>query len=117
MHMPCGFGLVGFGRLTGVLRSVCSTSLQSCRFAPSTARPIGIPLASVSTIRLVQSFVRSVGLGPVFFPAKRRLRRRTVHRYPAPVEAFEFVVTKKPAFPELEEHVGIDPLAKTAIGR
>ena len=51
-----------------MLSSVASTSFLSWRLAPSTARPTGTPLASVSRLRLVPSLPRSVGFRPVRSP-------------------------------------------------
>ena len=64
---------VGRGRFTGMLESVSITSFWSCTLAPPTATPNGTPAASTRTDRLTPSLPRSVGFGPVFFPAQRRL--------------------------------------------
>ena len=51
-----------------MLSSVASTSLWSWTLAPATARPMGMPRASVKTDRLTPNLPRSVGFFPVFFP-------------------------------------------------
>jgi hypothetical protein len=67
---------------------VVSTSCISWRWAPATAMPRGRPWPSVSRLRLVPSLLRSVGFLPTFFPPKRRLGHRPVHRLPLPLQAF-----------------------------
>jgi hypothetical protein len=116
-HMLCGFRALGRGRSMGMLSSVSRAILKSLRFAPSTARPTGTPDASVSRLRLVPFLARSVGLGPVFFPAERRLRHRSVHRQPVPVEAYELVVGEQPTAPKLLEDSRFGPLQESAMGR
>src|SRR5512133_1334576 len=101
----------------GMLSRVSRAILKSLRLAPSTARPTGMPDASVSRLRLVPFLARSVGLGPVFFPSKRRFRHRSVHHHPVPVEALELVVGEQSATPELLEHPRFGPLQESAMGR
>lgn len=48
--------------------SVDRSKRISCTFAPPTAKPVGIPDASVSNDRLVPVFPRSVGFFPVDSP-------------------------------------------------
>jgi hypothetical protein len=96
---------------------VSAKSLQSFRFAPSTTRPIGIPRPSVNRLRLVPRLARSVGFGPVFFPAERSLGHRPVHREPLPVDPFQLVVSEESAFPERAKHSSLSPLLKSAVGR
>src|SRR5439155_19045974 len=55
----------------GMLAMVSAMSLWSFRFAPSIVSPTGTPAPSVRRLRLVPSLARSVGFGPVFFPAQR----------------------------------------------
>src|SRR5579859_2297055 len=117
MHMPCGLRRLGFGRLMGMLSIVSRTILKSLRLAPSTARPIGTPLASVSKLRFVPSFARSVGFGPVFFPTERRLRHRAVHRHPFPINPFQFVVFPKSLSPELEKYARFGPFNESPMRR
>lgn len=45
-----------------------SKAIESCQFAPVTVRANGMPCASTTICRLVSSFPRSVGLGPVSWP-------------------------------------------------
>src|SRR5438552_11915912 len=61
-------------------------------FAAVIANPIGTPPPSVRTWRLVPDFARSVGFGPVFFPAQRRFVERGVGRLPRPLQALGGVI-------------------------
>ena len=70
-HIPCGRDFVGLGRSTGMLSSVGFRSLQSWRFAPSMAMPMGTPAPSVWIDRFVPDLPRSVGFGPVAPPPPR----------------------------------------------
>lgn len=115
--MPCGFRAVGLGRLIGMLSTVSRTILKSFRLAPSTARPIGMPFASVSRLRLVPSFARSVGLGPVFFPSKWCFRHGTVHRQPSPINSFQPVISQQAASPEFQKYSGLGPFQESAMCR
>src|SRR3954469_12193452 len=87
MLMFCGCSPLGAGRSTGMLARVASTNFMSLRFAPSTTTPMGMPCPSVNRLRLVPLLARSVGLGPVFFPAERRFGHCAVHGLPLPIEA------------------------------
>jgi hypothetical protein len=78
---------------------VARTSFISWRLAPSTAIPTGMPLASVNTLRLTPDLPRSVGLGPVFFPAQGGFGHGPVHAQPTPVQALQFIVALQPHFP------------------
>src|SRR2546421_8300854 len=104
------------GRSTGRLSSVCRAILKSTRLAPSTARPIGTPLPSVTMLRLTPLLPRSVGLGPVFFPPERGLGHGPIHAQPFPVDALEEVVLQEARLPELEEDAGLDPLLEAVVG-
>src|ERR1035437_4403182 len=115
--MPCGFFRVGVGRLTGMLSKVASTILQSCRLAPSMPKPMGTPDASVSRLRLAPSLARSVGLGPLFFPAKRGFGHRAIHRLPRPTDAIQFVIFLQAQRPEPLEHPGGRPLLEPQVRR
>jgi len=108
---------LGRGRRTGMLSTVSAKSLKSFRFAPSTTRPIGTPRPSVNRLRLVPRLARSVGLGPVFFPAERSLGHRPVHREPLPVDPLQLVVSEESAFPERAKHSGLSPLLKPPVCR
>jgi hypothetical protein len=72
----CGRRRVGSGRSIGMASSVSRISLWSLRLAPSMVAPRGTPRPSVSTERFTPRLPRSVGLGPVFPPAQRRLARQ-----------------------------------------
>ena len=76
----------------------------------------GMPLASVSRLLLVPPLPRSVGLGPVFFPAQRGFGHRTIHRQPVPVDALEVVILQQARFPERFKHARIAPFGKAAVG-
>src|SRR5512135_2535872 len=90
---------------------------MSLRLAPATAKPMGTPCPSVSRLRLTPSLPRSVGLGPVFFPAQRRFGHRPVHAQPVPLNAFQFVKAFDTALPELQKHTGCHPLLKAVMRR
>ena len=96
---------------------VASTILKSLRFAPSTARPIGTPPLSVSTLRLVPSFPRSVGFLPTFFPPKGGFGHRPIHGQPLPVNALQGLVHSQALFPEGQENPGCRPLLEAAVRR
>src|SRR5947199_7293360 len=75
------------------------------------ANPIGTPPPSVRTWRLVPDFARSVGLGPVFFPAQRSFVERGVGRLPRPLQALGRVVVLQQQAP----HRLPDPLLHPAL--
>src|SRR5439155_1806007 len=99
-----------------MLSRVSFASLKSLRLAPSTASPIGTPPPSVSKLRFTPSLARSVGFGPVFFPSQRSFGHGSVHRLPAPVNAFEFVVGGQALLPQLRKHPGAHPVLKPPMG-
>ena len=70
-HSPWGVVGVGAGRLTGIRSLVSRTLLQSCRLAPSAARPMGAPPPSCedAALRLRSAGDRSDACRP-FSPAK-----------------------------------------------
>src|SRR5436305_15114532 len=72
-----------------MLSNVGSSSRLSCVLAPSMATPSGTPAPSVSTERLTPDFARSVGFGPVFFPAQWRFGHRPVDALELPLNAFQ----------------------------
>src|SRR5881296_3173919 len=100
---------VGRGRLTMRLSTVSATNFMSGRFAPATPQPTGTPWPSVSRLRLTPLLARSVGLGPVFFPAQRGLRQGPIHPQPAPVQALQLLKLLYPGLPQLQKHSGLDP--------
>src|SRR5436190_24187193 len=102
----CGRSGEGWGRSTGMLARVASTSFMSLRLAPAAASPIGTPRPSVKSERLAPLLPRSVGLGPVLFPPERGFRHRPVHRLPLPVDPDLQVVLDQARPPELAEHPG-----------
>ena len=74
--------------------SVADTIFISWRLAPSMASATGMPFASVSRLRLTPPLARSVGLGPIFFPAQRGFRHGTIERQPIPVDGIERIKTE-----------------------
>lgn len=80
----------GSGRSMTTAFMVSSSSLQSCRFAPSSTTDKGPPSASTSKLFLLPAFPRSVGLGPVFSPAKSGFVGAAVGSLPCPIKAAEF---------------------------
>ena len=105
--MPCGCSSVGSGRSTTILSMVVRTSFMSFRLAPATAKPIGTPWPSVSRLRLTPSLPRSVGLGPVFFPAQRGFGHGPVHAQPVPVDPFQLIELHETRL-QFQKHVGTD---------
>jgi len=91
-----------------VLARAASAGFLSCRLAPSTAMPMGIPVPSRGKLRLTPPLAPSVGFGPVFFPAQRRLRHRPIPR--PPLEPLQFVIFLEPQRPRLAEHAFLTPL-------
>src|SRR5215203_398940 len=100
------------GRSTGMLLSVGSSSRLSCVLAPSTATPRGTPAPSVKTERFTPDFARSVGFGPVFFPAQRRFGQRPVDALEVPLNALQIVVLQERHVPQLAKHAALGPLLK-----
>jgi hypothetical protein len=76
---------------------------------------MGTPCPSVSNDRLTPAFLRSVGLGPVFFPSERRLGHRPVHPQPFPVNALQFIELFDADLPQFQEHASRDPFLKPII--
>ena len=91
------------------------TSFISWRLAPSTARPTGMPPASVNRLRLTPLLPRSVGLGPVFPPAQRGFGQGPVHAQPTPVQTLQIVIAFQPGPPQLQEHPGGGPFLKAQV--
>lgn len=92
-------------------------SLKSFLFAPSITHPRGSPLPSVKRLRFMPCLARSVGLGPLFFPPKRRFTHRSIHRTEAPINASQLVVAFETLLPELPEYSCFPPFLKPAVGR
>ena len=95
---------------------VARTSFISCRLAPSTAKPMGIPCPSVSRLRLTPRLPRSVGFGPVFFPPERCFRHRAIHAQPVPINPVQFSELLYPSVPELQKDLCLHPLLKAVVG-
>src|SRR5438270_3942555 len=100
-----------------MLSIVGRTSFISWRLAPSIARPMGTPCPSVSRLRFTPLLPRSVGLGPVFFPAQGGFGHRPIHREPFPINALEFLKLRESGLPEVEEDSRSHPLLKAIMGR
>jgi hypothetical protein len=75
-----------------------------------------MPRASVSRLRLVPRLARSVGLGPVFFPAQGSLGQRAIQGEPLPIDPRQLFVSEQARNPELFKHPGLRPLLKAAVG-
>src|ERR1700687_3516323 len=114
--MPWGCSAVGVGRGGTMLSMVSRTNFMSLRFAPATANPIGIPWASVKRLRLTPLFARSVGLGPLFFPAQRSLGHCAIHAQPVPIQPVQFLKACQPAGPEFQKDACRFPFLKATMG-
>src|SRR5260370_7350270 len=99
MQIPWGAAGVGSGLAIGILSRVSSTIFMSLRLAPSTAKPIGIPLASTNWLRLTPPLARSVGFLPVFFPPARPLGHAAVLPPPRPAAPSHPAPTRPPSLP------------------
>src|SRR5713101_6884267 len=100
-----------------MLSTVSRAILKSFLLAPSMARPTGTPLASTRILRLVPSLARSVGLGPVFFPAERSLCPRSVHGRRLPVHAFQLDMRQEPSSRKFQEDARPQTFSKTPVSR
>src|SRR5512135_768050 len=80
-------------------------------------RPIGTPCPSVSRLRFTPLLPRSVGLGPVFFPAQWGFGHRPIHREPVPVNPAQLIKLLQSCLPEFEEDSRFHPLLKTVMRR
>jgi hypothetical protein len=89
---------------------------MSGRLAPSTARPIGMPSASTSRLRLTPFLARSVGFFPVFFPPEGRLGHAPVHAHPGPIDALPVVVGQEARLPQRLEDALLDPELEAVVG-
>lgn len=76
-----------------------------------------MPRASVNRLRLTPPLPRSVGLGPVFFPAQRRFVQRTVESHPVEIEAYQVLVVLQGHVPELREDTSLHPFLEPGVGR
>src|SRR5437867_10648275 len=91
--------------------SSSASAVLSGVLAAVIANPIGTPPPSVRTWRLVPDFARSVGLGPVFFPAQRGFVQGGVGRLPRPLQALGRVIVLQQQAP----HRLPDPLLHPAL--
>jgi hypothetical protein len=98
-----------------MLSMVGRTSFISWRCAPSIVTPIGTPCPSVSRLRFTPLLPRSVGLGPVFFPAQRGFGHCPIHAQPAPVDPVQLIELLDSCLPQLEEDVRFHPLLKAIM--
>src|SRR2546430_2725966 len=115
--MPCGCSSVGSGRSTTMLSMVGRSNFISWRLAPSSAKPIGTPWPSLSTLRFTPLLPRSVGWGPGFFPAQRSFHHGPVHTQPLPVEPFSLIKLCQSCLPEFEEDSRLHPFLKAIMRR
>src|SRR5437764_10140269 len=100
-----------------MLSMVGRTSFISWRLAPSIARPIGTPCPSVSRLRFTPLLPRSVGLGPVFFPAQWRFGHRCAHTHTQPIEPTQLIKLLDADLPQLEEDAGLHPHVTAIVRR
>ena len=98
-----------------MLSSVGSASFMSCRFAPETASPTGVPLPSTSMLLFVPDLALSVGFGPVLFPPEGGFRHRRVHRLPLPVYPLRCVVLEEALLPHPLEDALPSPLLEPVV--
>jgi hypothetical protein len=70
---------------------------------------------SVSRLRLVPIFPRSVGFFPTFFPPEGGLGHGPIHRQPLPVDALESVVLGQTVLPQRQEHARCRPFLEAAM--
>src|SRR5450756_2094783 len=115
--MPCGCASDGSGRWPTMLSMVWRTSLISLRLAPATAKPIGTPCPSVNRLRLTPALPRSVGLGPVFFPAQRGFGHGPVHTQPIPVDPLQVIELCDACLPQVQKDIRLHPFLKTIMSR
>src|SRR5215475_4916964 len=113
--MPWGYPSVGLGRSMMMFWMVEHTSFMSWRCAPSITTLIGTPCPSVSMLRLTPFLPRSVGLGPVFFPAQRSFRHGFVHGEPVPVDPTQFIETLDASLPQFEKNASFYPFLKAVV--
>src|SRR4051812_18484979 len=78
---------------------------------------MGTPRASVTTERLVPSFPRSVGLGPVFFPTQGSFGHRSIGRQPLPIDPDKSIIGQQPLPSKFIEHTGLDPFREAPVSR
>jgi len=95
--------------------SVGRVNFISCRLAPSTASPMGMPAPSHRTERLTPFLPRSVGFAPVFFPTKRSFCHGTIHALLLPVNAMQIIVLQQPFLPKLQKKPGPLPFLKSQV--
>ena len=107
---------MGAGRSTALLAMVSRALLQSWRFAPATARPLGTPPPAVSTLRVVPLLPRSVGGVPTFFPPTGGLGPGPVQREPLPGKALQGLRGHEALCPYGDADVGRRPLLAAAVG-
>jgi hypothetical protein len=68
-------------------------------------------------LRLTPPLPRSVGLGPVFFPAQWSFGHRSIHRKPVPLNPADLIELLDSGLPELEEDACFHPLLKSIMCR
>src|SRR5207245_10219101 len=71
--------------------------------------PIGTPPPLVRTWRLVPDFARSVGFGPVFFPALWGFVQGGIGRLPGPLQALGGIIVLHDEVPHRRPHAAFDP--------
>lgn len=95
--------------------SVASSSLMSCRFAPSSAIPMGNPCDSTARLRFVPFFSPVGGIVPYRFSRQGRFYHAAVHALPFPPYPFQKVIGDKPFLPHPPENPRRRPFAEIAM--
>ena len=105
----------GAGRSTTIESRVAARSLESCRLAPATTSDSGMPLPSVSKLRL----------RPFFSPVRRiatdapgcqgRFAQRPIDALPLPGDPVHAVVFRKTSLPDPHEEPGLFPLLEAFV--
>ncbi len=98
-----------------ILSIVERSSFMSWRWAPSILTPMGTPCPSVSRRRFTPPLPRSVGVGPVFFPAQRGFGHGPVHGQPLPVDPPPFLEALDASLPECEKDVCLHPFLEPIV--
>lgn len=105
----------GSGRSITTAFIVSSSSLQSCRLAPSSTIDKGPPSASTSKLFLVPAFPRSVGLGPVFSPTESRFVCAAIGGLPSPVKTAQLGTLRDQFGPYTLEYTVVRPYLKPVM--
>src|SRR5438093_4653164 len=102
--------------MTRASSSSASAALSGVLAAVITSA-IGAPPPSVRTWRLVPDLARSVGFGPVFFPAQRSFVQGRVGGLPGPLQALRGVIVLEEQPPHRRPHAVVDPALEPPVHR